>query len=71
MGSVLGLVLNWILIRRYAHVGAAYALVITELYITGAMYGYLRWKGIEIIKLAHLREAVAFTKTRWQTLTNR
>lgn len=71
VGSVIGLALNWVLVRRYAHVGAAYALVITEIYITVAMYGYLRWKGIEIIKLAYLREAVAFTKSRLQALTNR
>ncbi|NML67725.1 flippase [Hymenobacter sp. RP-2-7] len=71
VGSVVGLALNWLLIRRFAHVGAAYALVITELYITGAMYGYLRWKGIEVIKLSHLRETVDFTKSRWLALTKR
>ena len=70
VGSVVGLVLNWLLVRRYAHVGAAYALVLTELYITLAMYGYLRWKGINVIKLSHLREAIAFTKNRMQTLIN-
>lgn len=71
VGSVVGLALNWLLVRRYAHVGAAYALVLTELYITGAMYGYLRWKGINVVKLSHLREAIAFTKNRVQTLRNR
>ncbi|RYE90429.1 MAG: flippase [Cytophagaceae bacterium] len=70
-GSVLGLLFNWLLIRHFAHVGAAYAVVITEVYITGAMYGYLRWKGIEVVKLSHLHEAIAFTKTRFQTLLNR
>lgn len=70
-GSVLGLLFNWLLIRHFAHVGAAYALVITEIYITGTMYGYLRWKGIEIVKLAHLRETITFTKSRFQTLLNR
>lgn len=71
VGSVIGLVLNILLIRRFAHVGAAYALVLTELYITGAMYGYLRWKGIEVVKLSHLREAITFTKARIQLLLNR
>ncbi|WP_240734649.1 flippase [Hymenobacter sp. UV11] len=71
VGSVVGLALNWLLVRRYAHVGAAYALVLTELYITLAMYGYLRWKGINVVKLSHLREAIAFTKNRVQTLRNR
>lgn len=71
VGSVVGLGLNILLIRRFAHVGAAYALVLTELYITGAMYGYLRWKGIEVVKLAHLREAITFTKARIQLLLNR
>ena len=71
VGSVLGLTLNWLLIRPFAHVGAAYALVLTELYITLAMYGYLRWKGINVVQLSHLREAIIFTKTRIQTLRNR
>jgi hypothetical protein len=35
------------------------------------MYGYLRWKGIEIIKLSHLQEAFLFTKSRIQTLLKR
>lgn len=70
VGSVLGLALNLLLIRRFAHVGAAYALVITELYITVAMYVYLRWKGIEVIKVSHLREAIAFTKSRVLALRN-
>jgi PST family polysaccharide transporter len=70
-GSVIGLGLNWLLVRPFAHIGAAYALVITELYITLAMYGYLRWKGYDVVKLSHLHEAVAFTKARAQTLLNR
>jgi len=71
VGSVIGVGLNLLLIPRFAHIGAAYALVITELYITGAMYVYLRWKGIEVVKLSHLREAFDFTKGRVQTLLNR
>jgi len=70
-GSVIGLGLNWLLVRPFAHIGAAYALVVTELYITLAMYGYLRWKGYDVVKLSHLREAIAFTKARAQTLLNR
>jgi O-antigen/teichoic acid export membrane protein len=71
VGSVIGLGLNMLLIHRFAHVGAAYALVGTEVIITLTMYGYLRWKGIEIIKFAHLQEAFLFTKLRLQTLLNR
>ncbi|OUJ74952.1 flippase [Hymenobacter crusticola] len=71
IGSVLGVALNVFLINKFAHLGAAYALVITELYITLAMYGYLRYKGIEVVKLSHLREAFFFTKTRIQTLLHR
>lgn len=71
VGSVIGVALNVLLIRKFEHLGAAYALVITELYITLAMYGYLRYKGIEIVKLSHLREAFAFTKARLQTLLHR
>lgn len=68
VGSVIGLALNMLLINQLAHVGAAYALVGTEILITLTMYGYLRWKGIEIIKLSHLQEAFLFTKSRIQTL---
>lgn len=70
-GSVVGLVLNLLLINKFAHIGAAYAWVLTEMYITVAMYFYLRYKGIEIIKLSNLREAVSFTKERIQNLVNR
>jgi O-antigen/teichoic acid export membrane protein len=71
VGSVVGLGLNLLLVNRFAHIGAAYALVLTELYITVAMYGYLRWKGYDVVKLSHLHEAIAFTKARAQTLLNR
>ncbi|HEX8349777.1 MAG TPA: polysaccharide biosynthesis C-terminal domain-containing protein, partial [Hymenobacter sp.] len=71
VGSIVGLCLNVLLIHKFAHIGAAYALVITELYITLAMYGYLRYKGIEVVKLSHLREAFFFTKARIQTLLHR
>ncbi|MFD1871851.1 flippase [Hymenobacter bucti] len=71
VGSVVGLGLNLLLVNRFAHIGAAYALVLTELYITLAMYGYLRWKGYDVVKLSHLHEAIAFTKARAQTLLNR
>jgi PST family polysaccharide transporter len=70
-GSVIGLGLNWLLVRPYAHLGAAYALVLTELYITAAMYFYLRWRGIDLMQLSHLREGLAFAKARIQTLRNR
>ncbi len=70
-GSLVGVALNVLLIRKFAHVGAAYALVATELYITVAMYFYLRYKGIEVVKLSHLREAFFFTKARLQTLLHR
>ena len=71
LGSAIGVVLNVLLIRQFEQLGAAYALVITELYITVAMYGYLRYKGIEIIRISHLREAFAFTRSRIQTLLQR
>jgi O-antigen/teichoic acid export membrane protein len=71
VGSVIGAGLNILLIRQFAHIGAAYTLVFTELYITCAMYGYLRWKGIEVIKIAHLHEGIAFTKSRVKTLIKR
>ena len=63
-GSVIGLCLNLLLIQKMGYVGAAYAWVAAECWITLSMYLYLRYKGIEVIRLSYLREAVDFSKKR-------
>jgi O-antigen/teichoic acid export membrane protein len=68
LGSVIGLGLNVLLIQRFGYLGAAYAWVITEVYITLTMFGYLRTKGIRIVDLAAWHEALVFSKTRFATL---
>lgn len=68
IGSITGLLLNTLLIQRSGYVGAAYAWVAAELSITLSMYVYLRYKGIQIIKISHLKDAILFTKTRLTTL---
>lgn len=71
IGSVIGLGLNALFIQRLGHIGAAYAWVIAEVYTVLAMYGYLRVKGIQVIKFEYLREAIAFGKGRVQALLAR
>ena len=68
LGSATGLALNMLLIKKSGYVGAAYAWVAAELCITLSMYLYLRYKGVQIIKLGYLKEALAFSKTRLKTL---
>lgn len=68
IGSVIGLLLNVVLIRQTGYLGAAYAWVAAEAYITLTMYGYLRYKGIQIVRLDALREAITFSRTRLTTL---
>lgn len=67
-GSLIGLLLNTLFIRQSGYAGAAYAWVTAEVFIALAMYGYLRYKGIQVIQRAYLREAVVFSKTRLATL---
>lgn len=68
IGSVIGVGLNVVFIRRFGYLGAAYAWVLSETYITVAMYGYLRYKGINLIRLDYLRNAIAFSRERLQAL---
>lgn len=71
VGSVIGLVLNTVLIKQFGYIGAAYAWVASEAYITVTMYGYLRYKGIQVIKLANFHETISFSKGRLLTLLNK
>lgn len=71
LGSVIGLTLNTVLIQRFGYLGAAYAWVITEVYITLTLFGYLRAKGVRVIDPASLHEAIAFSKTRFAALLRR
>ena len=68
LGSVIGLSLNTLLIQKLGYVGAAYAWVAAELWITLSMYLYLRYKGIQVVRLSYLKEAVYFSKNRVATL---
>ena len=56
VGSVIGIGLNFLLIRTHAELGSTYAWVITESYITLAMYAYLRIRGIRIWRSAAIAE---------------
>lgn len=67
-GSVIGLVINAILIQKLGFVGAAYAWVAAEAYIALAMYIYLRNQGIQVVQRAYMQEAVRFSKNRLSTL---
>ena len=64
IGSVVGLLLNVVLIKKMGYVGAASAWVASEGFITLAMYVYLRSKGVQIIQRAYLQEAVVFSKAK-------
>lgn len=68
IGSVVGLALNILMIKEMGYVGAAYAWVAAEVCITLSMYGYLRYKGIQIINMERLHEAIAFSRDRLTTL---
>ncbi len=68
LGSVIGLLLNVLMIKQLGYVGAAGAWVSAEVFITLSMYGYLRYNGVQVIKIERLREAVAFSKNRLTTL---
>lgn len=64
IGSVIGLALNVVLIRQFGHIGAAYAWVLAEVYTALTMWGFLRYKGINLIQIQHVREAIAFGQQR-------
>ncbi|MFD2569133.1 flippase [Spirosoma soli] len=68
IGSVIGLGLNALFIQRFGYIGAAWAWVSAEAYIAIAMYGYLRYKGVQVIKRESLQEAVAFGRERFSIL---
>ena len=68
IGSVIGLGLNMLFIQRSGYVGAAYAWVAAECWITLSMYLYLRYKGIQVVQLGYFHNAVDFTKNRMTTL---
>jgi O-antigen/teichoic acid export membrane protein len=51
VGSVLGLVLNYLMISRLGFIGTAWNWIIVEIYITVSMYIVLRYKGINPVDL--------------------
>lgn len=50
--GLLHLMLAMMLAPRFSHVGVAWALVLTELFVTGAFYIYLRWRGLDPVTYA-------------------
>lgn len=68
VGSVVGLLLNSVLIEKLGFVGAAYAWVAVEFFIALSMYLHLRRKGIQVVRLAYLKEAVRFSRAKLTTL---
>lgn len=67
-GSVVSLMLNALLIQRFNHIGVACSWVITEAFVVTSFYLYLRHKGVQVIKLAYLKDAVTFSKSRLAVL---
>src|SRR5690606_551905 len=51
VGSVINIILTLIMAPFYTAVGISVAMVVTEIYITLAMYLYLRGKGINLLEL--------------------
>ncbi|WP_223833968.1 flippase [Spirosoma profusum] len=68
IGAVVSLSLNALLIQRFSYVGVASSWVITEAFVVFSLYAYLRYKGVEVVKLSYLREAIRFSKSRLSTL---
>lgn len=68
IGSVVGLIINTLLIKKMGYTGAALAWVAAELWITISMYLYLRYKGVQVINFQYMKEAITFSKTRLNTL---
>jgi len=62
IGSVIGLILNVVMINQIGYIGAAWAWVLAELYIVLTMYGYLRYKKVPVISVSSLRETLALGK---------
>lgn len=71
LASVISLGLNALLIKQLGHIGVSYSWVITEIFVILAFYVHLRSQGIQVVKLAYLREAVAFSKERIQSFRQR
>jgi len=48
-GSIINLVLSFILVPLYKHIGSAASVLITETFITVTMFIYLQKNGLKII----------------------
>lgn len=68
LGSVISLSLNALLIQRFGSVGVACSWVTTEAFVTLAFYVYLRHKGVQVVKLSYIQDAIQFSKVRLSTL---
>ncbi|QMW04010.1 flippase [Spirosoma foliorum] len=68
IGSIISLSLNALLIQRFGPAGVAASWVTTEAFVTFSFYAYLRYKGIQVVKLAYLQDAIAFSRNRLAVL---
>lgn len=71
VGSVVGIVLTFLLVRIFDYRGATWAWVITEVYITGAMFIHLRRRGIQIADRRHFREGLELVRQQLHVLLQR
>lgn len=63
-GSLLGLALTWFLVGSYQEIGATLGWVLTEIYITAAMYLYLRRQGVVLYRAGQWRESLRFLRAQ-------
>lgn len=64
IGSVIGVAGTVVLVKYFAHLGAAWAWVIAETYIALAMYIYLHCKGIRVTRAGSLKDALHLLRSR-------
>jgi len=65
IGSIIGVALTVVLVKRFDHLGAAWAWAITEGYIALAMFVYLSRQGVCVASPSRFREVLALGRQRW------
>jgi len=61
-GAIIGLVLNYFMIRKMGYIGTAWNWLAVEIYISIAMYCVLRYKGINPININEFRFSAILTQ---------
>lgn len=62
VSSLLNIILALILVPIYQEIGTSVAFLVTETLVTSSMYFYLRKKGIKLITIIDINEALKFIK---------